>query len=1036
MKMYDVFLSHNSTDKPLVEKIATRLVEEAKIKPFLDKWHLIPGERWQEALEEALDNSAACAVFIGPNGMGSWENQEMRSALDDHVRDMSMRVIPVLLPGANSKDIIALPRFLRHLTWVDFTSGIDSEVNFRQFIAAIRGESPNKLYLSNSKNLTTVPSRPHHKLIGREGLLSELKKRLFNFESISLNGLPGVGKTAIAIELSNDIEVLDYFNNQVLWVSLGPNPDVFSSLGDMAEAVNIPFSVIQDLSTIEARMKAVNTAIGQRQMLFVIDDVWGIDEALDLRLGNAKCAHILTTTNLQVALVFASIQNETIKELSASEGLLLLSHFVPEVVKSDSESSRDLVEVVGGLPLALVLIGNHLKIKTRGRPRSVLKIELEKLLRESRERLCLTYQEGRLSTRQSLDAIIGMSIESLEAPALVALSRLSIFPPKPSSFSEEAALNLSDAPENIYALIDCGLLEFLEPDRYTFNKIIRDYISYTQKKPFDPAVVKKMVKYYISFIEKHEKDNKVFDLEKDNILKAFELSSQYDLYEEFINGINKFYHYMEARGLYELAEKLLIQAKTAAERIQDDKYLIEILFKLGTIAIFRDKYILSEQYFIEGLALAKRLDDDLNAARFYLGLGKVSFLLNKFGVDSEYFIQGMKIAHQIGNEELIVDFVTSLGEMEDIRGDYGKAREYLQDGLERTRRDGDEERYCSLLLHLGWVIAHLGDFAEAEKIWKEGLELVTKIDNRGNLSFFHSVLGWINDRCGRYEDAEEHFLEGIKLSQELGYLHVLSILLTNLGAARIHRGDYARAQNALSEALEIVLHSGHDERRAIILENLGIIECKLGNFDKAEEYFNEGVQLANSRIKERVSALKSFLGEVYFNKGKVPQALEYTQEALNLAIEIRNPERIAVASSLLGALSESLGNHGEAEKHLSIALENAQKLNYRWLIGSILNDIGSFHLNDDKDKAHGYFSQAMEIGKEIDSRDLMASALYGYSKCFALTGNGDSAISHANESLSIFRQIGHYKETEVRAWSLTLSKKGDDHYECENCFQK
>jgi len=78
---YDVFLSHNSQDKPTVERLARRLTDEASLRPFLDKWHLVPGEPWQEALEEALDRSRTCAVFIGPRGISPWEHEEMRSAL-------------------------------------------------------------------------------------------------------------------------------------------------------------------------------------------------------------------------------------------------------------------------------------------------------------------------------------------------------------------------------------------------------------------------------------------------------------------------------------------------------------------------------------------------------------------------------------------------------------------------------------------------------------------------------------------------------------------------------------------------------------------------------------------------------------------------------------------------------------------------------------------------------------------------------------------------------------------------------------------
>ena len=50
---YEVFLSHSSVDKPRVEELARRL-KQAGIEPFLDKWNLIPGQPWQEALEEAL----------------------------------------------------------------------------------------------------------------------------------------------------------------------------------------------------------------------------------------------------------------------------------------------------------------------------------------------------------------------------------------------------------------------------------------------------------------------------------------------------------------------------------------------------------------------------------------------------------------------------------------------------------------------------------------------------------------------------------------------------------------------------------------------------------------------------------------------------------------------------------------------------------------------------------------------------------------------------------------------------------------------
>ena len=140
-KRYDVFLNHDSSDKAAVELLAHKLRSE-NVELFLDQWHLIPGEPWQEALEQALDESSTCAVFLGPGGLGPWQHEEMRSALEERVRGPQFRVIPVLLPGASVPEPKALPRFLRRLTWVDFRSGLDSDDALHRLRCGIQGIAP------------------------------------------------------------------------------------------------------------------------------------------------------------------------------------------------------------------------------------------------------------------------------------------------------------------------------------------------------------------------------------------------------------------------------------------------------------------------------------------------------------------------------------------------------------------------------------------------------------------------------------------------------------------------------------------------------------------------------------------------------------------------------------------------------------------------------------------------------------------------------------------------------------------------------
>jgi TIR domain-containing protein len=113
---FDVFLCHNVADKPAIVEIGRRLLSRG-VLPWLDQWELRPGTPWQRVLEEQIANIRSAAVFVGHDGIGPWQRQE----LDGFLREFNKRgcpVIPVMLPGAGGEP--QLPLFLRGMTWVDF----------------------------------------------------------------------------------------------------------------------------------------------------------------------------------------------------------------------------------------------------------------------------------------------------------------------------------------------------------------------------------------------------------------------------------------------------------------------------------------------------------------------------------------------------------------------------------------------------------------------------------------------------------------------------------------------------------------------------------------------------------------------------------------------------------------------------------------------------------------------------------------------------------------------------------------------------
>ena len=137
-QQFDVFLSYNSRDRPVVERIAQRL-KRAGLEPWLDRWSLTPGGEWQRELGAGLDASVACAVFVGPHDLGAWELQEVAVAIDRAATQRGFRVFPVLLPGVEEPfDPNRLPHFLRARTWVDFRRGRDDGRALQDLINAVK----------------------------------------------------------------------------------------------------------------------------------------------------------------------------------------------------------------------------------------------------------------------------------------------------------------------------------------------------------------------------------------------------------------------------------------------------------------------------------------------------------------------------------------------------------------------------------------------------------------------------------------------------------------------------------------------------------------------------------------------------------------------------------------------------------------------------------------------------------------------------------------------------------------------------------
>ncbi len=236
-------------------------------------------------------------------------------------------------------------------------------------------------------------------------------------------------------------------------------------------------------------------SIGNRRILLIIDDVWQLAEALAFRIGNSRCVHILTTRSPAIARSFAPRNVIYLHELNEEESLTLLMQWIEEASNNFNICTRlrNIARLVGGLPLALTLVGRYLHIQEQsGQPRR-LQAALERLCQNVQDRLYLAEPQipwehatsWPIGTALSLQATIELSIQHLPARARAALYALSIFPPKPQSFSEEAALSVCNTTTEVLdLLVDCGILECTQSGRYQVHQTIADYAQFHR---IDPA---------------------------------------------------------------------------------------------------------------------------------------------------------------------------------------------------------------------------------------------------------------------------------------------------------------------------------------------------------------------------------------------------------------------------------------------------------------------------------------------------------------------------------------------------------------------
>ena len=211
---------------------------------------------------------------------------------------------------------------------------------------------------------------PARRLFGRETILEDLVQELCQSNGpgrplalTALQGLPGVGKTALALALAHHPQVQDAFPDGVLWIPLGPELDreQLPSLLDrlIAHLGGSP----EGLESLEARRAALQTLLQGKRTLLILDDMWKSEVARPFTQACAPPAQALITTREAREAGDLDAALRQVKVLSLKAGVDMLADAGEEAaqaVAADPAGAEALVQALGSLPLALEVAGRYL----------------------------------------------------------------------------------------------------------------------------------------------------------------------------------------------------------------------------------------------------------------------------------------------------------------------------------------------------------------------------------------------------------------------------------------------------------------------------------------------------------------------------------------------------------------------------------------------------------------------------------------------------------------------------------------------------
>jgi len=310
-----IFISYSRKDGAGTAATLRRDLEAEHLSVWQDIAALEGGRDWWSQIEEALRSKALqhFVLVVTPGALASRVvRDEIRLA-----RQEGKTVSPVKGPGLG--DLNKLPR------WLGQVYDLDLIEHRKTLMRVLAGPS-------TQARVPMMAPEPPADFVQRRAEFGALKQKLLDARgdavaiTAALRGAGGYGKTTLARALAHDPDIQDAYFDGILWVELGEKPaNLLSIISDLIETLS---GERPGLESLNAAANRLGEALGDRRILFIIDDAWRAEDLRPFLQGGRNTTRLITTRRDDILPLKA--ERQPVDAMQASEALALLGWGLPE----------------------------------------------------------------------------------------------------------------------------------------------------------------------------------------------------------------------------------------------------------------------------------------------------------------------------------------------------------------------------------------------------------------------------------------------------------------------------------------------------------------------------------------------------------------------------------------------------------------------------------------------------------------------------------------------------------------------------------